>query len=106
MMMKIENVLNDNENEDNGTVETPNLKRSRKASKNQTRKNPQDMLNQLTKILKEDPIADAEPFSNIGGLCYMKLEALKLLRDICNEGFISETQYEEKQKDFVNSIQF
>jgi len=62
-----------------------------------------EMLDELAAILE----LPAKNFPhNTARLLYAKLEALKLLRETCNRGLISEELYSEKQQEFLDSMQF
>jgi len=62
-----------------------------------------EMLDELAAIL-ELPTKNFP--HNTARLLYAKLEALKLLRETCNRGLISEELYAEKQQEFLDSMQF
>jgi len=66
-------------------------------------KQEKEMLDELAAIL-EMPTKNFP--HNTARLCYAKLEALKLLRETCNRGLISEELYAEKQQEFLDSMQF
>jgi len=66
-------------------------------------KREKEMLDELATIL-EMPTKNFP--HNTARLCYAKLEALKLLRETCNRGLISEELYSEKQQEFLDSMQF
>jgi hypothetical protein len=62
-----------------------------------------EMLDELAAIL-ELPTKNFP--HNTARLLYAKLEALKLLRETCDRGLISEELYAEKQQEFLDSMQF
>jgi len=66
-------------------------------------KQEKEMLDELAAIL-EMPTRNFP--HNTARLCYAKLEALKVLRETCNRGLISEELYAEKQQEFLDSMQF
>jgi len=66
-------------------------------------KQEKEMLDELAAIL-EMPTKNFP--HNTARLCYAKLEALKLLRQTCDRGLISEELYAEKQQEFLDSMQF
>lgn len=51
-------------------------------------------------------IDDKEVITEADRLCYAKLEAMKLINELRRQDVISEKQFIDKQRQFVNSFQF